>query len=170
MDSLQREGRALFESARFGGTADISSAYRHIPMHPASTQYLGFEWEGQFYQFLVLPFGLSTAPRIFTTVMGHSVRFLRHVGVLLISFLDELIFAHPTARETLSAAQMMIHILPRFGWLLHPTKCQGVTSALHCFIALGSAVCLASQTFSVPAVKVTRAEAEGRVLLAESGQ
>ncbi len=69
MNSLQREGRALIESARFGGTADISSAYHHIPMHPDSTCYLGFEWEGQFYQILVLPFGLSTAPLVFSTVM-----------------------------------------------------------------------------------------------------
>ena len=57
MDSLQREGRSLFEAAAWGGTADISSAYHHIPMHKDSIHYLGFEWEGQFFQFMVLPFG-----------------------------------------------------------------------------------------------------------------
>ena len=170
MNSLHREGRALFESARFGGTADISSAYHHIPMHSDSTRYLGFEWEGQFYQFLVLPFGLSTAPRVFSTVMGHTVRFLRFVGVRLISYLDDLIFAHPTARETLSAAQMMLHILPRFGWLVHPTKCQGVSEAIQCFVALGSMVCLVSQTFSVPPRTVARVESEGNSLLAITGE
>jgi hypothetical protein len=169
MNSLQREGRALFESARFGGTADISSAYHHIPMHPNPTCYLGFEWEGQFYQFLVLPFGLSTAPRFFSTVMGHTVRFLRFVGVRLISYLNDLIFAHATARETLSAAQMMLHILPRFGWLVHPTKCQGVSEAIQCFVALGSMVCLASQTFSAPLRTVERVVSEGNALLSATG-
>ncbi len=53
MDSLQREGRTLFEGAVCGGTADISSAYHHLPMHADSISFLGFEWEGQFYQFLV---------------------------------------------------------------------------------------------------------------------
>ena len=68
METLQREGRSLFERAGWGGTIDISSAYHHIHMHPDSLPYLGFEWEGQVYRFTVLPFGLSTAPRIFTTV------------------------------------------------------------------------------------------------------
>ena len=166
MNSLQREGRALFESARFGGTADISSAYHHIPMHPDSVRYLGFEWEGQCYQFLVLPFGLSTAPKIFTTVMGHTVRFLRFVGVRLIAYLDDLIFAHPSAREALSAAQMMIHILPRFGWLVHPTKCQGVAEAIQRFVALGTSVCLRSQTFGITDSLVRRIQEGGSALLA----
>ena len=91
-------------------------------MHEDSTRFLGFEWEGQHYVFAVLPFGLSTAPWVFTTVMSNCVRFLRLKGVRLMVFLDDLIFANPTAREALGAAQLMLHILPRFGWLIHPTK------------------------------------------------
>ena len=67
METLQREGRALFERSHYGGTADISSAYHHVDMAPESTPYLGFEWEGTFYCFDVLPFGLSSAPWLFTT-------------------------------------------------------------------------------------------------------
>ena len=169
MDTLQREGRTLFEGAGWGGTADISSAYHHIPMHPDSTQFLGFEWEGRCYQFVVLPFGLSTAPFVFTTVMGHTIRFLRSQGIRLMSYLDDLIFAHASARETLSAAMKMLHILPRFGWLVHPTKCQGVASAIQRFVALGTMVCLASQTFSVPPATAERVERDGRALLAAPG-
>jgi hypothetical protein len=134
-------------------------------MHPESTQFLGFEWDGQTYQFVVLPFGLSTAPFVFTTVMGHTIRFLRSQGVRLISFLDDLIFAHETARETLSAAIKMLHILPRFGWLVHPTKCQGVAEAIQRFVALGTMVCLASQTYSVAPSTMDRVERDGRALL-----
>ncbi len=111
METLQREGLALFEGAGWGGTADIS-AYHHPPMHPDPTQFLGFEWDGQRFQFVVLPFGLSTATFVFTTVMGHTIRFLRSQGVLLISYLDDLIFVHSTAIETLSAVIKMLHILP----------------------------------------------------------
>jgi hypothetical protein len=32
----------------------------------------------------------------------------------------------------------MLHILPRFGWLVHPTKCTGVSEALSSFSALGT--------------------------------
>jgi hypothetical protein len=53
METLQQEGRVLFAGAGWGGSADISSAYHHIPMHKDSTRYLGFEWEGQCYFFAV---------------------------------------------------------------------------------------------------------------------
>ena len=101
METLQREGRDLFERAAWGGTVDISSAYHHIHMHESSIPFLGFEWEGSYYAYTVLPFGLSTAPWIFTLVMSHCVRFLRSTGVELIAYLDDLIFAHATPREAL---------------------------------------------------------------------
>jgi hypothetical protein len=88
--------------------------------------------------------------------MVNCVQFLRMKGVRLMVFLDDLIFAHSSDREALSAAQLMLHILPRFGWLLHPTKCQGVAVAIQRFTALGTVVCLDSQTYSVPAAMVDR--------------
>ena len=68
METLQREGRTLFGGCSWGGTFDISSAYHHVDMHEDSLPYLGFEWAGKFFCFVVLPFCLSTAPRIFTKV------------------------------------------------------------------------------------------------------
>ena len=46
MESLQREGRTLFEDCSFGGTADLSSAYHHVDMHESAHTFLGFEWQG----------------------------------------------------------------------------------------------------------------------------
>ena len=36
--------------------------------------------------------------------------------------LDDLIFAAATAREALAMGQMLLRILPRFGWLIHPMR------------------------------------------------
>ena len=158
MESLQREGRALFEQSSWGGTCDLSSAYHHVEMHPDGFPYLGFEWDGAFYRFVVLPFGLSTAPWLFTKVISHCVRFLRSPGLSLgiLSYLDDIVFAAKSAREVLGAAQMLINVLRRFGWLIHPTKCVGTTSPVQVFQALGTVVDLATQTFSVPADTVRR--------------
>jgi hypothetical protein len=93
METLQREGRVLFGDSAWGGTADISSAYHHIPMHDDSTRFLSFEWEGQHYFFAVLPIWLSIAPWIFTTVMACTIRFLRFKRVMLMVYLDDVIFA-----------------------------------------------------------------------------
>jgi hypothetical protein len=74
METLQREGRAFFERSCWGGTVDLSSAYHHVEMHSDATSYLGVEWQGSFYRFVVLPFGLSHAPWLFTKMMGHCAR------------------------------------------------------------------------------------------------
>ena len=156
METLQREGRALFERSRYGGTVDISSAYHHIDMAACATPYLGFEWEGTFHCFDVLPFGLSSAPWLFTTVMGHSARFLRHTGTDLLVYLDDVVFGHADARGAVTSAQRMIHILQEFGWLIHPTKCVGTSVAAQTFSALGTLVNLLTQTYSVPPATVDR--------------
>jgi len=158
METLQREGRALFERSHWGGTCDLSSAYHHVEMHKDSTPFLCFEWAGGFYRFTVLPFGLSTAPWLFTELIGHCVRFLRSPGMSLglLSYLDDVAFGAPTAREALNAAQTLIRVLRRYGWLVYPIKCVGTTSAVQAFRALGTVVDLATETFSVPESTVHR--------------
>ena len=143
METLQREGRALFECSTHGGTLDVTPS-------------LGFEWNGEFYCFEVLPFGLSSAPWLFTTVMCHSVKFLCFLGNYLIGYLDDLIFAAGSAREAVASAQQMIRVLSEFGWLIHPIKCVGVSEAAQSFVALGTLVDLATQTYAVPPATVDR--------------
>ena len=89
-------------------------------------------------------------------MMSHCGRFLRSpgLGLDLLIYLDDLIFAAPTARDALRTAQTMIHVLRRFGWLIHPTKCTGVLEAVQVFRALGTVVDLATQLYSVPAETV----------------
>ena len=156
METLQREGRALFGRSHYGGTVDVASAYHHVDMAPESSPYLGFEWEGVFYCFDVLPFGLSSAPWLFTTVMSHTTRFLRASGVELLQYLDDLIFAHESAHGSVSCARRLVATLQQFGWLVHPTKCVGVSEATQSFTALGTLVDLATQMYSVPPDTVGR--------------
>ena len=47
---------------------DIKSAYRIIPIHPEDRHLLGMKWEGSLYLDACLPFGLRSAPKIFTAV------------------------------------------------------------------------------------------------------
>ena len=50
--------------------------------------------------------------------------------------------------------QMLLRILPRFGWLIHPTKCVGCAEPTARVLALGTLVDLAAQQFCVPADKL----------------
>lgn len=48
---------------------DLSDAYLHIPIREECQKYLCFEVDGVRYMYLVLPFGLSPAPWVFTEVV-----------------------------------------------------------------------------------------------------
>lgn len=47
---------------------DIEEAYRLIPIHSDDKHLLGVQWEGKIYIDAALPFGLRSAPLIFTTL------------------------------------------------------------------------------------------------------
>ena len=45
---------------------DIKSAYRLVPVHPEDRLLLGMAWDGAVFVDTILPFGLRSAPKIFT--------------------------------------------------------------------------------------------------------
>jgi hypothetical protein len=47
---------------------DIRKSYQLIPVHPTDPHLLGMQWQGQLFLDGVLPFGLQSAPIIFTAV------------------------------------------------------------------------------------------------------
>ena len=62
------------------GKFDIESVYRIVPVHPADRLLLGMSWKGQVYIDIVLPFGLRSAPLIFTAV-ADAVQWIDRQGV-----------------------------------------------------------------------------------------
>ena len=47
---------------------DVQQAYRNVPVHPADRHLLGMQWQGRFYVDGALPFGLRSAPLLFTAL------------------------------------------------------------------------------------------------------
>ena len=165
MESLHVEGRSLFQKGWFGGTIDLTGAYYHIEMHPSAYEYLGFEWEGRYYYYTVLPFGISTAPYIFTLVMKTTVAYLRSCGAHFIQYLDDLPFAAPSATMATDQGAFMIATLRSFGWLVHMEKCIGISAAIQCFEALGSVIDLVAGLFRTPAARIDYALTLAHLLL-----
>ncbi len=61
--------RSAIRPGDWAVSIDLQDAYLHVPIRRSSRKYLRFVSEGRCYQFTVLPFGLSTAPRVFTILM-----------------------------------------------------------------------------------------------------
>ena len=66
------------EKGDYAFRIDLQDAYFHVPIHPSSRKYLRFAFENRVYQFQVLPFGLNTAPQVFTR-LGHTVTAYLHL-------------------------------------------------------------------------------------------
>lgn len=52
---------------------DLKDAYLTVPIHPEYQKFLCFSWEGRYFQFSCLPFGLSSAPLTFTKLLKVAV-------------------------------------------------------------------------------------------------
>ena len=68
---------------------DLQDAYFHVAMAESAKRFLRFVWEGQVYEFNVLPFGLATAPRIFTSMVNELALLVRVRGIRLRTYLDD---------------------------------------------------------------------------------
>ena len=83
-------------------TLDLREACFHVTVHPVHWQYLRFAFEGRAYEFMVLPFGLSLAPRTFTKCMDAVLASLTYRGLLILNYLDDWLICAPTRTQVLS--------------------------------------------------------------------
>ena len=72
-------------------TTDYHSGYHHIDVHKDFWKFLGIEWQGQFYTYTCLPFGLAAAPWAFTKVTRELLCLWRRDGFRNCGYLDDAI-------------------------------------------------------------------------------
>ena len=88
MDHIQvvREGA---QQGMWATSIDFSDAYHHIPIKRAHYMYLCFVVAGIAYWYISLPFGLNTAPQVFTTVVRPVKLWARRQLFRLFQYLDD---------------------------------------------------------------------------------
>ena len=73
---------------------DLKQAYHHVDIFADHRKYLSFAWNFgncsiRYFQFCVLPFGLSTAPFVFTKLLKPLTKSWRMQGIPILIFLDD---------------------------------------------------------------------------------
>ena len=72
---------------------DIRKGYHHVDIFPDHQLFLGFSWDiggiDLYFVFTVLPFGLSTAPAVFTKVLRPLVSHWHQNGIKIAVYLDD---------------------------------------------------------------------------------
>ncbi|KAL0172543.1 hypothetical protein M9458_032854, partial [Cirrhinus mrigala] len=108
---------------------DLKDAYFHIQIAPHHRRFLRFAFEGVAYQYTVLPFGLSLAPRTFTKCMDAALAPLRQRGIRILNYLDDWLVLAQSEEELLSHRTLLLSHLECLGLkvnlpksMLHPSR------------------------------------------------
>ncbi len=137
--------------ARSGDCAfslDFSAAYHPCTMSQALWTYLGFQFEGTFYEFTALPFGLAPACRIFTFIVRALAAHWRAQGIRLVHYIDDWVFfCRPSEHARLVAR--ILRDVAAAGFLVNEAKSSGLTDPLFQFDWIGHTFDLAAGTLRV---------------------
>ena len=68
---------------------DLSDAYFSIGIHPLFQKFLKFQWQGRLFKFVCLPFGLSSAPRVYTKVLKPIYKWFRQQAFRCSYYIDD---------------------------------------------------------------------------------
>jgi hypothetical protein len=110
---------------------DISKCYLSFPLARAVWRYFTFQLDGKYYQFIRMPFGLSTAPRICTlllTVVAFDMNTQHKID--LVRYLDDFLFISDTQAECKAMVANAIDVLHRYGFVVNEAKTAGPAQAI----------------------------------------
>ena len=118
---------SVLSSVRKGDYAfkiDLQDAYFHVPIYPNSRKYLRFTFENKVYQYRVLPFGLNTAPQVFTRLWHTVTGYLHRQGISVIPYLNDWLIHHPDRKVLLRHQAQLINTLDLVGFILNRKKSE----------------------------------------------
>lgn len=101
---------------------DLKDAYFVIPINQSHRKYLRFIFEGNLYQFNCVPFGLATAPFLFTKMLKPLIQFLRAKGLMSINYLDDFLLLGSSREDCLNNLNITISMLESLGFIVNYDK------------------------------------------------
>ena len=120
--------KEILNPGDFMFTFDLKSGYHHVEIFPEHRKYLSFAWTfssgcTRYFEFSVLPFGLSSAPYLFTKLLRPLVKKWRSEAKAIVVFLDDGLGA-AADRNKAKIASLQVHAdLLKSGFLPNEAKC-----------------------------------------------
>ena len=115
---------------------DLKDAYFHIGINPADRRYLRFCHNGTAWQFTVLPFGLSTSPRLFTKILKPVLAYAHLHRVILHMYLDNWLLNPGTQQEALEQTSWLRSLCQRLGLVLNLEKSDLIPSQVATYLGI----------------------------------
>lgn len=110
------------EEGEWFTSLNLKDAYFHVPICPDHRPFLRFAFQGQAYQFKVLPFGLSLSPRVFTRVVAAALSPLQTCGLKILPYLDDWLICAPTRVQVVQDTRRVIAHIKALGLKVNMKK------------------------------------------------
>ena len=145
---------SLIEPLDLLASFDLKNAFLSIPLHADSQRLTAFELDGQRYCFLVLPFGLTSSPRIFSKVLKPAIAYLRNLGIKISFYLDDVFVCGPSLEKVEGDLACSLSLLANLGFNINFEKSNLVPS--HSLQHLGYIWNSSCMTISLPQDKLSK--------------
>jgi hypothetical protein len=132
-------------------TVDLTSGYHHVDMDERYWTYLGFYWEGQFYVFTQLPFGLAPACWVFTKLTRELLYLWRSEGMRNTGYLDDSAHMAQSLPGAVAMQRTVFGDFERAGFIVNQEK--SAAAPMQQFKYLGAVVDTVAGTITVPEEK-----------------
>lgn len=138
---------------------DIKQAYRNVPIHPLDRPLLGMCWDGRVYVDAALPFGLRSAPLIFTALADAAQWIMEQRGADLTDhYIDDFVtMGPPNSQACKKSKGIMNDTCVEIGLPPEPEKDEGPATTIH---FLGMELDTVALEVRLPAEKLIRLRAE----------
>lgn len=112
----------LLTKNMFLASIDLKDAYHLVSIHKKHHKYLRFVFAGQIYEYTCLPFGLNTAPYLFTKLLKPVLFYLRQRGFLSVLYIDDFLLLGRSYSECLSNIAVTKQVLSSLGFIINLEK------------------------------------------------
>ncbi len=156
--------KGLLTEGAYLAKIDLKDAYFTIPIAVQHRRFLCFEWNHTLFQFKVMPFGLSSAPRNFTKLLKPILAFWRRQGIRVIVFLDDILIINSSADGLRKDVHFCVTFLQIMGFVINFKK--SALEPAQRLEFLGMILDTLSLKLFVPPDKIADITALGELLLA----
>ena len=150
MESLQNILDLVIPNC-FQAVLDLTDAYLTVPVGDRYIRYLKFTFQGKTYVYLVMPFGISSAPRKFTKLLKPIIAHLRRQGIVIVIYIDDMWISSYSYQSCLHSVLQSAKLLVKVGFLLNKKKSAPVPQTK--VRALGYFIDSAAMVVSLPKEK-----------------
>lgn len=126
--------RKIISQGSYMATLDIRDAYFLIPIHKGSRKFLRFMWEEEIFEFQCLPFGLCSAPWLFTKIMKPVASYLRSRGWMSVVYLDDWLLIGNSVEQCKRNVEVTCNLLTSLGFIINIEKSKLEPSTSRLFL------------------------------------